>query len=830
MAYSHIGKNFTPPDLQAKVTGKARYVEDFRMDGMLFCRLLVSPMPHARVRNIDISAAMQMPGVAAILSADDVPGLIGKQHKKTGGSGLGIFEASLSEAVSQNPAKQPVLSNEPRFVGQAILAVAAESETIAHDAIDKIKLDLEPLPYTVDPLESLYPGGPDASENYNVVKSDFGRPPEPLQIKWTARDFAAAGDDKLPMGEATHTWTYGDIEAGFAGAHLVLEESFVTNSNPHHSLESRSCMAYWQNGKCFVHGSTQSQSFVKPALASILGIDTRDVVYIGEFCGGGFGSKIVSYPLLSLAPLMAKKTGRPVLLRVSRAEEFYNGSARPGFQGRIKMGFARDGRVTAADLYIVLENGPYEGSGEHGSAAEAVSLLYQTPAMRYRAIGVSTNTTPKGAQRGPGQNQIAEAMEPFLSKAARELGIDQVEIRKINAAHSKSTYGPSQAILTSAFQREALEKGAAKFNWDEKKKQSGVKKGSRIIGVGIGQAWHSAGGSGLDGLVRITPDGMLHIHTGVGNPGTFSYVGTSRAAAEVLKCNWDHCVIERGDSRTGLPWNSPQGGSNTTFTETRTNYVAAMDAVNKLKEIAAMDLGGKADDYDIGDEKVIAKTDPSRAMTYAAAAQRAVELGGRFSGREVPDDIHAETKEAVGIIAGTGLVGVAKDTLERTGTPPAICVGFMRIELDTETGKYEILDYVGVSDCGTVIHPMGLETQIKGGAVHGIGMASLEKTVYDPQNGLPANVGLYQCKPPSYLDIPLHMDWDAVNIADPQNPVGARGTGEPVMGCAAAALLCAISDALHGQMFNRAPVTADMILNALNGQEHLYKPLRINSQ
>ena len=805
MAYLHIGKDLTPPDVQAKVTGKAKYVEDFRMDGMLYCRLLTSPMPHARIRNLDTSEALQMPGVAAILTADDLP-------------------------APSGPATQPTLTNEPRYVGQPILAVAAESETQALDAIDRIKLDLEPLPYTLDPLESLYPGGPDASENYNVVKSGYMLPTEPMTMKWTARDFAAAGENKLPMGEAPSTWSYGDVDAGFANAHLVLDESFVTNSNPHHCLETRSCMAYWQNGKCFVHGSTQSQSYVKPALAGILGIDTSNLVYISEYCGGGFGSKIVYYPLLSLAPLMAKKTGRPVLLRISRTEEFHNGSARPGFQGRIKMGFTRTGKVTAADLYIVQENGPYEGSGEHGSAAGAVSLLYQPAAMRYRGIGVSTNTTPKGAQRGPGQNQIAEAMEPVISKAARMLGIDQVEIRKLNAAHNNSKFGPKHGSLTSAYQKEALEKGAAKFKWAEKKKQSGRKQGTRVIGVGIGQAWHSAGGSGLDGLVRITPDGKIHIHSGVGNLGTFSYFTTSRVAAEVLKCNWDNCIIERGNSSLGLPWNSPQGGSNTTFTETRTNYVAAMDAVTKLKEIAVMDLGGSAGDYEIGDEKVFLRSDPSRSMTYAMAAQRAIELGGRYSGQDVPEDIHPETKEAVGVIAGSGLIGVAKDTLERTGTPPAICVGFMRIELDTETGKYEILDYVGVSDCGTVMHPMGLATQIKGGAVHGIGMASLEKTVYDPQNGLPANVGLYQCKPPGYLDAPLQMEWDAVDIADPQNPVGARGTGEPVMGCAAAALLCAISDALDGHMFNRAPVTTDMILNALNDQSGLYKPLRINSQ
>jgi CO/xanthine dehydrogenase Mo-binding subunit len=322
---------------------------------------------------------------------------------------------------------------------------------------------------------------------------------------------------------------------------------------------------------------------------------------------------------------------------------------------------------------------------------------------------------------------------------------------------------------------------------------------------------------------------MLHIHTGVGNLGTFSHSGTSRVAAEVLQCAWENCVVERGDSRKHLPWNLGQFGSNTSFTMTRTNYVAAMDALTKLKEIAALDLGGTAEDYDIADETVFLKSDPTQSLTYAAAAQRAIDLGGKFSGYEVSADLNNMTKTSVAALAGTGLIGAAKDNLERVGTVPALAVGFMRIELDLETGRFEILEYLGVADCGTVIHPMGLATQIKGAAVMGIGMASSERHIIDPQNGLPANVGLYQAKPPTYLDAPAMMDWAAVDEPDPQNPVGAKGIGEPIMGCATAALLCAISDALGGHIFNRTPVVPDMIVNAVAGREQSHKPLQIHT-
>jgi xanthine dehydrogenase molybdenum-binding subunit len=797
MANMLLGRNFTPPDLHAKVTGRAKYAEDFRSEGMLFCRVLLSPIPHARVKSIDASEALAMDGVLAVLTADDMPA---------------------------TPAPgEPVLTKEPMFVGDRILAVAATSETLAQDAIDKIKVELEPLPFVIDPLDSLYPGGADARSDSNVIASREAR-----TVKWTAADFANAGDS-LPMGAATDEWSFGDVEAGLDAAKLVLDESFVTAALSHHCLEPRSCMAYWENGKCFVYGSLQSQTAGVPGLARMAGIEPDDLVFVSEFCGGGFGSKINPYPVMAIPIQMAKKLGRPVMLRISRHEEGLFGSSRPGFQGRIKIGFAADGRITAVDLDIVQQNGPYSGGGDYRSAAGTVTLLYQPPAMRFRGIAVSTNTTPTGAQRGPGQNQMAGAIEPLLDKAAKALGIDRIELRRINAADNDATYDGDQGPVTSAYQREALDRGAAAFDWDGRKMRSGQTQGSKITGIGVGQAFHSAGRSGYDGLVVITPDGKLNIHSGVGNLGTYSYGATSRVAAEVLKCNWENCVILRGDTRLGLPWSSSQSGSNTSYTMTRAVYAGAMDALAKLKEIAAMTLGGAPDDYDVADESVFAKDDAARRMTYAAAAQRAIELGGKFSGAEMPDNIHPVTKSSVAVVAGTGLVGVARDNMAMTGTVPAIAVGFVEIELDRETGQIDIVDYLGVADCGTVLHPLGLNAQIKGGGVMGFGMARSERHIYDPQNGLPGNTGLYQAKLPSYLDVPSVMHTLAVDIEDPQNPVGAKGIGEPVEGCANAAVLSAIADALGGHYFNRAPVTPDMIVNAAAGRQQSHKPLQVST-
>ena len=800
MAYSLIGKNFVPPDIHAKVSGTAKYAEDFTVEGMLYSRLLTSPVPHARVRSIDMSAALRLEGVVSVLTADDVPAMPGAQN--------------------------PILTNNPRYVGDPILAVAAISEQIAEQALAAINIDYEFLPFSVDPLSSLHPEGSNAHVQGNVGNSSLRE--DIRTVRWNEDDFSEPGN-QMPTGEPAREWTVGDLDTGFSEAAYVLEESFVTASNAHNSMEPRSAMAYWENGKCILHASSQSQSFPVPTVARYIGIPPEDLVFIAEYCGGGFGSKGAGYPTMSIPAHLSRLTGQPVMLRITREQEYYIGSARHGLQGRAKIGFREDGRITALDLYVIQDNGGNSGFSDWLSAGDAVSLVYTPMAMRFRGIPVFTNTPAKGPQRGPGQNQIAMAIEPLMDKAARELGIDPLTIRKINAPDHDARYGDSQGNITSSHLGTALDKGAQQFGWSEKLAENGHRTGSKVIGVGVGQAYHSAGSNGFDGLVRITPDGKLHIHTGVGNLGTYSHTATSRVAAEVLKYDWNNCVVERGDSRRHLPWNLGQFGSNTCFTMTRTNYVAAVDALEKLLEIAAIDMGGVPGDYEIGNESVFNRNNPDRSMSYAEAAGRAIELGGRFSGQLAPEDINSMTTNSVAALAGTGLIGVARDNLEKDGTVPGLAAGFVKIELDLETGKYEILDYLGVADCGTVLHPQGLAAQIKSAAFMGFGLAGFERHVYDPQNGLPANISFLQNKPPTYLDARTNMQWAAVDVADPQNPVGAKGVGEPIQGCAAAALLCAIANALNGHLFNRAPVTADMIVSVASGVTQSRKPFSTNT-
>ena len=457
--YKLIGKNYTTPDLYAKVTGQAKYAEDFRAEGMLFCKLLLSPMPHARVKRIHTDAALAMPGVKAILTANDLPA----PADTLTDNGTVIKASKWGERG---------LTNEPVYQGEPILAVAAVDELTAAEAIEKIEIDFERLPFVVDPLDSLRPGGPNPRIDGNVWTRPAGQNPGPpvvTELKWTKEEFEDEKHGRLPMGKAPDEWTYGDVDSGFKNAALVLDETFLTPDTSHQTLETRSAMAYWQNGKVYIYTGTQSTAQTLPAIARWLNISPDNVVFISEYTGGGFGSKITGGVSMIIAALLAKKTNAPVMMRISREEETFIGRARPGFQGRMKVGFSKEGRITALDMFVICDNGPYDAVGDAPSSGRIVSLLYQPPAMRWRGVTVLTNTPPRSAQSSPGGLQGIVIMEPIIAKAARKLGVDQVAIRRINCPEGKAPFGPEvqgkRQYATSAFLKEALDRGAEQFNW-----------------------------------------------------------------------------------------------------------------------------------------------------------------------------------------------------------------------------------------------------------------------------------------------------------------------------------------------------------------------------
>ncbi|MEE8130391.1 MAG: molybdopterin cofactor-binding domain-containing protein, partial [Vicinamibacterales bacterium] len=686
----------------------------------------------------------------------------------------------------------------------------------AADAIEQVRIDLEPLPFALDPLESLRPGGSNARLEGNSMS---GR--DLIDITWSNVDWTEVDRGQLPLGgETTDEWEVGDVEAGFAEADLILDESTFIQSLSHQPLETRTAMAYWQNGKCYMHVSTQSTARTHGPAARWVNVAPENVVLIAEYCGGGFGSKGTGSIQSGIPGLLSQKAGKPVMMRINRQEENFIGRSRPGVQGRIKVGFRSDGRVTALDMFLVQDGGPYGRSGDFMSAGDQASLMYQPLNIRMRGLSVYTNTPPRGAQRGPGGVQAVTMIAPIMDKAAKQLGIDPLEMIKVNAPAGQAIFGRPrqgrQGNVSSAFVREAVDRGAEAFDWEAMKAKSGQRTGSRVTGVGVALSSFAAGTTGLDGLVSIRPDGRVYIHQGIGNLGTESVFDTARAAMEALQTDWERAEVVWGDTSKHLPWSCIQGGSMTTYAHTRANWAAGLDAKRKLQEIAARDLGGAPESYTVADGRVFSG---SRSMTFARAAERAIALGGKFDGHELPEDINEMTAASATALAGQGLIGVAKDNFDTGGRVMSYAIGFAEVEVDTETGSVTLKDYKVSSDAGTIINPRTFAAQLHGGGVQGFGVALGQKWIYDRRWGLHVSKRFYSNRPPTILDVPhtKQMDWATANEPDPFNPLGARGIGEAPQGAGTGAVLCAIADALDDGYFNRTPIMSDMVLARLEG-------------
>jgi xanthine dehydrogenase molybdenum-binding subunit len=292
----------------------------------------------------------------------------------------------------------------------------------------------------------------------------------------------------------------------------------------------------------------------------------------------------------------------------------------------------------------------------------------------------------------------------------------------------------------------------------------------------------------------------------------------------VLGVSWDQCDIVWGNTSRNLPWTCVSGASQTTHAMTRAAHATAMEARTKLRQIAAKTLGGMPEDYEVANERVFHKT-AGRSLSFAQAARRAIELGGIYDGHDVPADIHAFTKRSVAALAGQGLVVAARDRYPHDGETHSYVASFAEVEVDVETGKYFLVDFLAYADVGTVIHPRALGGQVLGRSILGIGHAIGQKWVFDPHYGVMLSKRFYQNKPPTILDVPVDMKWAALDIPDPETPVGARGIGEPPVPGGCCAVLNALSDALGDEVFQRTPVTLDTIVASLEAGRPVQHPL-----
>ena len=404
-----------------------------------------------------------------------------------------------------------------------------------------------------------------------------------------------------------------------------------------------------------------------------------------------------------------------------------------------------------------------------------------------------------------------------MAEKQREISVSEFFAKN---RHLLGFDNPRKALLTAV--KEAVDKARGEFDWAGMQARSKQRNGTKVTGVGVALSSYSAGTSGVDGLLVIRPDGKVEIHNGAGNLGTESFSDTSRPAMEALDTPWEQAEVVWGDTSKHLPWSAVQAGSMTTHAHTRANWAAVEDATRKMKEIAARDLGGEPDDYEIGGERVYRSNNRAMGLSFRLVAQRAIDLGGRYDGHELPEDINGMTTASATALAGQGLMGVAKDNYQEGGRRMSFVAGYAEVEVDIETGDIKLVDYAAGSDAGTILHPKTYEGQIFGGAIQGFSVALSSKWVYDKRWGLLVAKRFYSNRPPGILDVPHDqpMKWGNADLPDPFNPLGAKGIGEAAQGAGSGAVANAIADALESLGegngdFHRTPVTRDMILTKL---------------
>ena len=741
-----------------KVTGRARYAADTAMPGLLYAKVVRSPHAHARIRGIDASRALALPGVQAVVTADDFPDASAEFIDQEEGAAVnyGFFSRNIM-------AREKAL-----YMGHAVAAVAASSQHLAEEAAALIDVDYEVLPPVMNADDAMADGAPILHERLLTMASPAFRS-------------GGYGDSEEQTNVANHfVFDDGDVEQGFAEADVVVEREFHTKAVHQGYIEPHSATAFWnRDGKLTVWCSTQQLFAVRDHIAAVLNISLSNVQVIPMEIGGGFGGKGMGGMYLEpVVSLLSRKAGKPVKLAMSRTEVFEGSGPTSATHIKVKMGATKDGRLTAADATLVYEAGAFPGSPVP-SGCRTMLAPYIIPNAHIEGLDVLVNTQKSAAYRAPGSPAAAFAAESVVDELADKLGIDPIEFRLLNAA-KEGTRQPAGPVFRRIGNVEMLE--AAR---DHAHYQTPIEGKFRGRGVASG-AWFNGSGP-ASAVASVNPDGSVSLIEG--SPD----IGGSRAVmaihvAEVLG-------IDVGDVKPAVVdtdsvgYCSGAGGSGVTFKTGRACYEAAQDVKRQMVERAARIWDVDADDVEYDDDSATLrhKQDSELSITFADLAQR---------------------------LNGTGGPVVGRATVNPGGVGNAFAMHMVDVEVDPETGKVEILRYTALQDVGKAMHPSYVEGQMQGGAVQGIGWALNEEYYFDDDGRL-LNSTFLDYRMPVSLDVPM-IDTVLIEVANPGHPYGVRGVGEACIVPPMAAIANAISAAI-GVRMTELPMSPAKVVEALAG-------------
>jgi CO/xanthine dehydrogenase Mo-binding subunit len=744
-----IGTRPIRPDGVDKVTGRALYGADITLPGMLVGKVLRSPHAHARIRRIDTSAAERLPGVRAVMTAADLP------DPEKGMADVGEATASFRDLTRNVMAREKAL-----YHGHAVAAVAAESAAIAEQALALIEVEYEVLP----PVMSL---------------DDAMREDAPLLHEDLRTNDLGTVSEKASNIASHARFVKGDPAAGFAEADVVIERTYTTTMVHQGYIEPHAAVAHWNaDGKITIWTTTQAPFAIRDNVAVLLNVPVSRIRVIPTEIGGGFGGKLPPY-LEPLAAVLSRKSGAPVKMTMTRAEELQASGPTSGSKTRVKLGAKRDGTIVAAEASLAYEAGAFPGSSVRFGAL-CLLAPYDIPHIQLDAYDVVVNKPKVAAYRAPGSPAAMFAGESALDELAETLGIDPIELRLKNAAKVGTRMANGIPFQFPVGIVRLLEAIRESDHWRTPLPPSSA---TRRVGRGVAMGFWPNAPLKSSCFATVNPDGSVTLVEG--NPD----IGGTRASlamqlAETLGIPYEKVIPQVADTDT-VGYNDATGGSRTTFTGGIAVYELGQDIKRQLIDRARVLWQLSPEDQVVYEDGVIRGPGEGQQFTFEQLAAQIFKTGGPVVGRASVAPKH------VGFAFACHLVDLA---------------------VDVETGKVEILRYTAAQDVGKAIHPSYVEGQIQGGVAQGIGWALNEEYYYDEAGRL-ANASLLDYRMPTALDLPM-IDTILIEEPHPPHPFGVRGVGEAPIVPPLAAVANAISHAL-GHRFADLPISPRRIVETL---------------
>jgi putative selenate reductase molybdopterin-binding subunit len=787
--YQVVGKPEPKVDAIKLSQGKPAFTADIEFPGMLYAKVLHSPHAHARIRRIDASQARKLPGVAAVLTWEDIPRVV------------------YSTAGQSDPIPGPLdmfsLDNKVRFVGDRVAFVAATNLEIAEQALDLIEVDYEVLPAILDPEKAMLP---DAAQIHD----------EPEYV-----NFADSQPEKNLA--AVIRIDIGDLEKGFSEADEIFEAEYSVPKVQQAHIEPHVTITYWdEDDRLVIRTSTQVPFHVRRQLAPVLGLPIKRIRVIKPRIGGGFGGK-QEILMEDVAAHLTIATGHPVIYEYTREEEFIAARSRHPMRIQMKTGVKRDGTMTANEMRILSDTGAY---GCHaltvtGNTGQKSMALYvgdgpyrKSPNIRFYADIVYTNTPPAGAYRGYGVPQGYWAVERHMEKIARALSLDPLQFRLKNAIHSGEYHPfstawnegrkPRPEIIHTVGLEECVRQGMAAIDWEMKygnnawhemgQSDTGKRKGIGVALVMQGTAipYLDMGGASI----KMNDDGSFNLLVGATDLGTGSDTVLAQMAAEVLGVPLEDILTYSSDTDF-TPFDKGAYASSTTYISGTATVEAARVVAEKIKKRAAVMLSK---------EEPVNHVFESAEITLSNRNAQAPD-GRLVSLKEIAlDALHHNDQEQI--------MGVA--SYVSPSSPPPFAAQFAEVTVDIKTGVVTVDKLVMAVDSGVIVNPQTASGQIEGGMTQALGYAVCEEMVYDEKGqARERDFDLYHI---FRADEMPELTAIFIETFEPTHPFGVKAVAEIPMDGVAPAVGNAVLDAV-GVAINRIPITPELLWRALRAQQ-----------